>query len=1127
MRREVAHCLASSATFESIDAVRFRLARVCALLFGSGSCALVYQTAWFRELRLIFGASTAASAAVLAVFMAGLGIGGIYFGKRADRSKNPLAMYANLELAVAVAAAITPGFVWLADAAYIASGGISTLGNTGALLFRLVLSVIVLGPATLLMGGTLPAAAKAVERASDGARKSVAALYGFNTFGAVAGAIAANFFLVEVFGVRMTLWLACLVNLLVGVIGRSLSRSPEVEHEPTPEEADALALEAARDAREAREAAAATDGTATPLAAKFPPAAAAITGATFMLMELIWYRMLSPILGGSSYTFGLILAVALIGIGLGSAVYARMRLRPTLATFAATCALEALVIIIPYALGDRIALLAWLLRPMSVTGFGASVLAWSVVASIVVLPTAIISGAQFPMLIGLYGRGDTRVGRDIGSAYLANTIGAIVGSIAGGFGLLPLLSAPSCWQMVVVLLLLTSGAALVLDVRVRGRWTLRRSASRAAVAAAIAAIILLGSEGPTAFWRHSGIGAGRADRRLENLSTAAVLAFERSQQNALLWEEDGLESVVGLSLGEGYAFIVNGKSDGHSIIDAPTQVMSGVLGALLHPNPKRSLVVGLGTGSTAGWLAVLPTMEKVDVVELEPSILRVARDCAPVNRDVMNNPKVTTQLGDARETLRTTREKYDVIFSEPSNPYRAGISSMYTQEFYRAASERLLPGGLFVQWMQAYEVDGWAVATTINTVRTVFAYSSLWKTMGGDFILISQMEAPTFDVGQVRERLQQPEYRAAAGAAWQTLTAEGVLFHFVANPKLADTIVKYELGALNRDDQNVLEFAFARFVGRHSSVDADFTKLAERLRVDMPAMKNGTIDHDLLIEERWLQQAENGRALDPPASPSMSTEVQQFGEFLRLMSAHLFKPALVEWRRLGRPARAFLEAALVAEAAAYAGDPEGMALIDRTPDAGERDVFRAIWASRRHDNPGAAKYLDAAFTNHQKNPWLRGKVGTAGLELAYQLSLHDHAAGRTLFATLGKPFAVEALRDARLWARARVGQTIDPQHCSEALHALEPAPWSAPILEARLTCYTATKDPHLPEAKADVLKMASLNGTFGGGLPSAPPDAAQAPSSKAPQDPPPTTTAPAKNPEADAGTGARDAADGL
>ncbi|HQP37338.1 MAG TPA: fused MFS/spermidine synthase, partial [Polyangiaceae bacterium] len=200
------------------------MAAVAPLLFASGLCALVYQVAWLRELRLVFGASTAASAAVLAVFMGGLGVGGLLLGRRADRLARPLSLYANLELAVAASAATTPLLLLGARSLYVTIGGSPTLGVTGATFVRLLLTAVVLGVPTFVMGGTLPAAARAVSTADDVKRRNVGTLYAVNTVGAVAGAFAANFLLLEVFGTRMTLWLACLVNALVGMTARAVAR---------------------------------------------------------------------------------------------------------------------------------------------------------------------------------------------------------------------------------------------------------------------------------------------------------------------------------------------------------------------------------------------------------------------------------------------------------------------------------------------------------------------------------------------------------------------------------------------------------------------------------------------------------------------------------------------------------------------------------------------------------------------------------------------------------------------------------------------------------------------------------------------------------------------------------------
>ncbi|HEY0092681.1 MAG TPA: spermidine synthase, partial [Archangium sp.] len=411
-----------------------RVWKIAPLLFGSGFCALVYQTAWQRELRLIFGASTAASAAVLAIFMGGLGLGGALLGARVDRERRPLAFYANLELLISLSAAVTPLLVWLARTLYVALGGTMTLGLGLGSVVRLVLSALVLAVPTLLMGGTLPAAARAAETTDDVRRRALAVLYGLNTLGAVAGAAASTFFLFEVFGTRSTLWLASLLNILVALVARSVARELP-EHEPSTTQGPEASTGAAPAALPPR---------------TFVLSAAALVGFAFFLMELVWYRMLGPLLGGSTFTFGLILVVALLGIGLGGAAYAAWgQQRPaTLGGFALTCLLEALLIAVPLALGDRLAVLTTMLRPLSLYGFGGLVLNWAFVTALVVLPAAFVSGVQFPLLLALLGRGGDNVGRQVGLAYAWNTVGSIVGSLAGGFGLLPLLSAPGVWRLV-------------------------------------------------------------------------------------------------------------------------------------------------------------------------------------------------------------------------------------------------------------------------------------------------------------------------------------------------------------------------------------------------------------------------------------------------------------------------------------------------------------------------------------------------------------------------------------------------------------------------------------------------------------------------------------------------------
>src|SRR6185295_4165161 len=265
----------------------------------------------------------------------------------------------------------------------------------------------------------------------------------------------------------------------------------------------------------------------------------------------------------------------------------------------------------------------------------------------------------------------------------------------------------------------------------------------AQLAAAAFAIAGVSAAGPTAVWRHSGIGAGRATATLD--SANHFRDWVHAQQRAIVWDEDGTESSVALAAEpNGYAFIVNGKSDGSARGDAGTQVMLGLLGAILNPGARRSLVIGLGTGGSAGWLGAVPGMDRVDVVELEPLIVDVARACDEVNRELLRNLKVHLTIGDARETLLTGREGYDLIASEPSNPFRAGVASLFTREYYAAARERLTDNGVFLQWVQLYEIDARTLATVYATMASVFPHVEAWEAGGGDLVLVAAKKSLTY-----------------------------------------------------------------------------------------------------------------------------------------------------------------------------------------------------------------------------------------------------------------------------------------------------------------------------------------------------------------------------------------------
>ena len=1032
-----------------------RAASLSLLLFGSGFCALLYQTVWLRQFRLIFGASTAASAAVLAIFMAGLGIGGILIGERVERSRNPLAMYGALEIGVAISAGLTPLLFFAVRATYLAMGG--SFGMPGFMVapIRLLLAMLVLAIPTILMGGTLPAVARAAESDDDAERSSVAVLYGMNTLGAVAGTLVSTFYLLEHFGNRYTLIGAALLNAFVGLTALLMAdlgaRAPalseaEGSRPPSPDAGETPALPGAV------------------VNERFVYIAAAVVGFAFLLMELVWYRLLTPLLGGTTFTFGLILAVALLGIGSGSFFYSiGRRHRATVAGFATCCALEALFLAAPLALGDRIAVLALLLRNLGGIGFHGYVIGWSVVAGLTVFPAAFLSGLQFPLLISLLGTGRERVARHVGRAYAWNTAGAIAGSLAGGFGLLPLLTAPGVWRAVVVVLALLAIAAAV--VSRRGRI--------AVFAFSIVSVVMLFAAGPTAFWRHTPIGAGRVDQN--NTSPNKLRDLEATRRRNTVWEADGVESSVSVADDEGYAFIVNGKGDGHARLDAGTQVMGGVLAGLLHPGPRRAAVIGLGTGTTAGWLGALPTMEHVDVVEIEPAIVHVAEMCTAVNRNVLHNPKVRITAGDGRELLLARGAKYDVISSEPSNPYRAGIASLFTAEFYKACLSRLETGGVFIQFLQAYEVDAPTIRTAYATITSVFPYVETWQSQSGDLLLVGAREPPRHDAATIAARLRNPIVAEGVWRVWWATDAAGVLAHFICGDATARGLGNGS--RRNTDDRTLIEYAFARTLGQ-GNVEAfrasDLRDLARSRGDDLPPGVDAATR--VAVEKRRMSIGIPDNSLIDLSRVPADDLAMRGGAQNGYVTADYARTWMM-WQAASTMVESPLEMLSYAETLANRGDERALQLIAALQRAApvEAQTLLARLRWRQGKAGEAANALSAAFAAYRSNPWPLPIVMMRALRLVREIADQPQAQATwpQLMDAVGQPFAIhmfeEYRRSVQLLLADRIsGSTVCSAEERKLIESYEPDfPWQQDYLRKRAECYAQAGDPRAARAQRD------------------------------------------------------------
>jgi spermidine synthase len=502
-----------------------------------------------------------------------------------------------------------------------------------------------------------------------------------------------------------------------------------------------------------------------------------------------------------------------------------------------------------------------------------------------------------------------------------------------------------------------------------------------------------------------------------------------------------------------YAFIVNGKADGSARGDAGTQVMAGLVGAILHPNPQRSLVIGLGTGSTAGWLGAVSTMQRVDVVELEPAVIGVARACSAVNHDVLHNPRVHIRIADAREVLLAGRERYDIIFSEPSNPYRAGIASLFTEEFYRASAGRLNQNGIFLQWLQAYDVDSQTIRTIYATVGAVFPHVETWTTDVGDLLLVATRNPITYDCDALRRKVAAEPFRSALTHTWRVESLEGFLSHYIAGDTLAQTLAQQE-SERNTDDRTLIEFGFARGLGGTERFNMDeLAALARNRKEDRPARVRGTIDWSVWASNRATISHINALTASSTAEDQArhrATSHYDKGELAQ---------ALAEWRAHSWPPVNTSELVMLGESLADAGSgaAAGYAEQLRPWQATDADAVLARLQFRQGKIDQSAAMLERVFLRSRTDPWPTVDVIGRSLDLALIVG-RNHAYATRMFQALEKPFAAGQWEETRKFNRALIANEMEGcgPHTVKTLRDLEPwPPWRRDILNLRRDCYAS------------------------------------------------------------------------
>lgn len=760
-----------------------------ALLFTSGVTGLVYELAWSKRLGNLLGSSGHAHALVLATFMGGLALGAAVFGRAADRSKRPLALYGWLELGVGLGALVVPTVLDAAGGAWLSwAAGWSSSTRT---LSRLPVAMAVLLPPTLLMGGALPALVRALSGSLGAARVELPRLYALNALGAALGCLVAGFWWIPEWGLTTAERAAAACNVVVGVvaiaIARGRSEAPPGEAGPRGEELG------------------------SPTAVKVALWGTAVSGFTSMLYETTWIRVLSIVIGGTSYAFTLILAAFIVGIGLGGFWLSRQPSRGLLARFGALqlalvvaiCAVLPLYERLPWAFLS----LQGLLRP-SEGGFVLFQLAsFGFCAALLVAP-AFLLGASFPAAARVVLSSVSSAGRDLGRVSLWNTTGTVTGALLGGLWVLPVLGLERAFVLGLVLNFSVGAVAWLLGAE--------RTRRRVAVVAGVL-VALVAYAGGARGWSERVASAGRWREWERTFASYAEFRAAADARGAILFQRDDVfASVLVGDTGHGLRYMrINGKVDASNGSDVDTQVLAGQLGLLLHQGqPKRVLLIGLGAGITAGTLLSHP-IERLDVVEISPAVIDAARLFDVDHRRALDDPRLVLHVEDAKSFLALSRVDYDLIVSVPSNPWVSGVAGLFSRDFFQVAKQRLAPGGRLVQWFHAYESSDELVRLVVRTLRDTFPHATGWVGPQ-DLVMVAGREPTVIDPEAIAERMASPRVQAELARAGSdrlsTLLARQV--HSEAGlAALAGS------GDVNTDDLNRLEYRSAQAYFRGALVD--------------------------------------------------------------------------------------------------------------------------------------------------------------------------------------------------------------------------------------------------------------------------------------------------------------------
>jgi spermidine synthase len=699
------------------------MTRFVALLLTvlTGFSGLVYEVAWQKYLATLLGSHAEATAAVLAIFLGGLAVGYALFGnatrrlaQRAHRSGHGprlLLFYGGVEACIGLYALAFPALFGVVQSISLLVPLHAGLGFA----FDIALTLGLIGPPAVLMGGTIPILTLALAGDLQHATRVHAWVYGFNTLGAFAGALAGGFFLVPLLGLDGVLYAMGGLNLCAGAMFVLLDR---------------FGGRVAPDLVTAEELPGAVKGFAG------YAAVACLGGFSMMAVQTTLNRIGGLALGASHFTFAMVVAVFVLCIALGSLAVSLLPRIPPLAIVGSQWLLVVLLCWLYFALPDTpyyAHALRMLFRSESAAFYPFHFAAFSGAFAFLLLPIG-LSGALLPLLFHHLRREVGTLGAVAGRLYSWNTLGSLVGALLGGYVLLFWFDLQQVYSIALAALILGAATLTVLVLRF----------------SPITVALFVGLPGLLALmlmpdWDRQRLAAGvfRLRQSVPETFSGPDIFFTKHPGPKLVFHVDDPTSTI--TVGEytrengqrDLTLFANGKSDGNTATDYPTMGLAALVPALFAENLERCFVIGFGLGVTTGELAALEGTREVHVAEISQGVIDAAPLFDYANLGASQAPKVSIQRSDAYRALVRSQGQWDVVASEPSNPWVTGVEMLYSLEFLQAVRERLAPGGVFAQWFHLYELDTQTSELVLRNYAAAFSHVSLWLTMTNDVLLVA------------------------------------------------------------------------------------------------------------------------------------------------------------------------------------------------------------------------------------------------------------------------------------------------------------------------------------------------------------------------------------------------------